>query len=109
MKFSKLFTATVVALIAIQAPAQTGKPDTATAGASATMPLVKGEVRKLDFDKGLIVLRHGDIPSLAMPAMTMGFDISSKTMLDGLKAGDRVQFQAEMVNGKATVTELKRQ
>lgn len=75
---------------------------------AAAMPLVQGEVRKLDLDKGLVVLRHGDIPNLAMPAMTMGFDVADKKMLDGLKVGDKVMFQAEMVTGKATVTELKK-
>lgn len=79
-----------------------------TAASSAAMPLVQGEVRKVDLDKGLVVLRHGDIPNLAMPAMTMGFDVADKKMLDGLKVGDKVQFHAEMVKGKATVTELKR-
>ena len=76
--------------------------------ASAQAPLVQGEVRKLDAAAGLIVLRHGDIPNLAMPAMTMGFDVADKKMLEGLKVGDKVRFQAEMVKGKATVTELKR-
>jgi Cu(I)/Ag(I) efflux system membrane protein CusA/SilA len=72
------------------------------------MPLVQGEVRKIDLEKGLIVLRHGDIPNLAMPAMTMGFDVADKKWLDGLKVGDKVKFQAEMVKGKATVTEFQR-
>jgi len=76
--------------------------------ASAQAPLVQGEVRKLDPAAGLVVLRHGDIPNLAMPAMTMGFDVADKKMLEGLKVGDKVQFQAEMIKGKATVTELKR-
>jgi Cu/Ag efflux protein CusF len=79
----------------------------APASSAAAMPLVAGEVRKLDPATGLIVLRHGDIPNLAMPAMTMGFDVADKKMLDGLKVGDKVRFQAEMVKGKATVTELK--
>jgi len=78
----------------------------AASSSAAAMPLVNGEVRKLDPATGLIVLRHGDIPNLAMPAMTMGFDIAEKKMLDGFKVGDRVRFQAEMVKGKATVTEL---
>lgn len=76
------------------------------AASASAMPLVNGEVRKLDPATGLIVLRHGDIPNLAMPAMTMGFDIADKMMLDGFKVGDKVRFQAEMVKGKATVTEL---
>lgn len=78
----------------------------AASASVAAMPLVNGEVRKLDPATGLIVLRHGDIPNLAMPAMTMGFEIADKKMLDGIKVGDKVRFQAEMVKGKATVTEL---
>jgi len=79
----------------------------APASAPSAMPLVNGEVRKLDPATGLIVLRHGDIPNLAMPAMTMGFEIADKKMLDGFKVGDKVRFQAEMLKGRATVTELK--
>jgi len=70
--------------------------------------LVQGEVRKVDPGKGQIVLRHGDIPNLAMPAMTMGYEVADRKMLEGLKVGDKVRFQAEMIKGKATVTELKR-
>jgi Cu/Ag efflux protein CusF len=73
----------------------------------ASLPLVNGEVRKLDPSKGLIVLKHEELPSLAMPAMTMGFDVADTRMLKGLKVGDKVRFQAGMVKGKATVTELK--
>jgi Cu/Ag efflux protein CusF len=79
------------------------------AASAPTMPLVQAEVRKVDLQKGMVVLRHGEIPNLAMPAMTMGFDVADQRMLDGLKAGDKVRFQAEMVKGKATVTELKRE
>lgn len=80
----------------------------ASTASEATMPLVDGEVRKVDLSKGLVVLRHGDIPNLAMPGMTMGFEVADRKMLDGLKTGDKVKFQVEMVKGKATVTELKR-
>jgi Cu(I)/Ag(I) efflux system membrane protein CusA/SilA len=75
---------------------------------AATMPLVQGEVRKVDTEKGMVVLRHGDIPNLAMPPMTMGFDVADKKWLDGLKVGDKVNFQAEMRKGKAVVTEFQR-
>lgn len=79
----------------------------AAGATSASMPLVDGEVRKIDAQKNLIVLRHGDIPNLAMPAMTMGFEVADKKMLDGLKVGNKVKFQAEAIKGKAMVTELK--
>jgi len=74
---------------------------------SSAMPLVDGEVLKLDSGKGLIVLKHGDLPNIGMPAMTMGFDVADRKMLNGFKVGDKVKFQAQMIGGKATVTELK--
>jgi Cu(I)/Ag(I) efflux system membrane protein CusA/SilA len=79
--------------------------------ASATrsaMPLVDAEVKKIDIDKGLIVLNHGELPNMGMPAMTMGFDVADRKMLTDVKVGQKVKFQAEMVGGKATVTELQK-
>lgn len=102
--------ATVLALVAFAVVhAQDLKMQMApgTGASAATMPLVDGEVRKIDVQKNLIVLRHGDIPNLAMPAMTMGFEVADKKMLDGLKVGDKVKFQAEAIKGKAIVTEIK--
>ena len=82
----------------------------AKGGASAAaMPLVQGEVRKIDLANGLVVLRHGDLPNLAMPPMTMGFHVVDRKLFEGLKVGDKILFQAEMIKGKATVTELRRQ
>lgn len=78
----------------------------ATTGTHSAMPTVDGIIQKLDAEKGLIVLKHGDIPNLGMPAMTMGFDIDKKK-LKGFKVGEKVKFKAEMVNSKATVTELR--
>lgn len=75
--------------------------------AKSAMPLVDGVVRQVDTASGLLVLEHGDLPNLAMGPMTMGFDVGDKKMLKGLKVGQKVKFQAEMVGGKATVTELK--
>ncbi|HEY1397121.1 copper-binding protein [Roseateles sp.] len=113
MRTINTLAAALLALAGSQAHAQgtpgaTAMPMPGKAAASAAMPLVQGEIRKVDPVKGLLVLRHGDIPNLAMPGMTMGFDVADKKLLDGLKVGDQVEFQAEMIKGKATVTELKR-
>lgn len=107
----------LAAFASVQAPAQAQQtkmpmtpgaaPTTSAATPAASMPLVDGEVRKIDLEKGLVVLRHGDIPNLAMPAMTMGFEVAERKMLDGLKVGDKLRFQAEMLQGKAVVTALK--
>lgn len=108
MKVRHILTAAILAAAAAQASAQGMSMSAKPAAASASaMPLVDGEIRKLDPAAGLVVLKHGDIPNLAMPSMTMGFDVADKKMLNGLKVGDKVRFQAEMIKGKATVTELK--
>jgi Cu(I)/Ag(I) efflux system membrane protein CusA/SilA len=108
MKIAHCCAAGMLAVISALAAGQGSPSPVPLAASAAAMPLVQGEVRKVDLDRGLLVLRHGDIPNLAMPAMTMGFDVADRKMLDGLKVGDKVRFQAEMVKGKATVTELRR-
>lgn len=85
-----------------------GAPSAHRAKAAPTMPLVEGKVVSVDAAQNLLVLDHGDIPNLAMGPMTMGFAVADKAFFKGLKPGDRVRFQAEMRNGEATVTELKR-
>lgn len=42
-----------------------------------------------------------------MPAMTMVFQVADDAMLEKLKVGAKVQFVAERVNGKLTVTQVK--
>lgn len=64
-------------------------------------------VQKIDPDKQMIVLKHSDILNLAMPAMTMGFDVANKKLLNVAKPGDRVRFQVELMNGTPTVTHLE--
>ena len=80
-----------------------GKP---TAQA-ATGDMTDGEVRKVDKEGGKLTLKHGDIKSLYMPAMTMVFTVKDKAMLDKLKAGDKIKFKAINDAGKFTVTEMQ--
>jgi Cu/Ag efflux protein CusF len=108
MNAVRLLTCIAVVLSSLDSSAQGMSMPAKPTASAAAMPLVDGEVRRIERDKGLVVLRHGDIPNIGMPAMTMGFDVGDKKMLDGLKVGDKVRFQAEMVKGKATVTVLKR-
>jgi len=109
MKFARVLIAAIAVAAVHLASAQMSTPmNTPSAASAPGATLAQGEVRKVDVDKGTVVLRHGDIPSLAMPPMTMAFDVADRKMLEGLNVGDKVQFQAEMVKGRATVTQLKR-
>ena len=64
------------------------------------------EVRKVDKDAGKVTLKHGPIANLDMPAMTMVFRVKDPAMLDQVKAGDKVRFRAEKLQGAYTVVEL---
>ena len=66
-----------------------------------------GEVRKVDKDGGKITLKHGPIPNLDMPDMTMVFRVKDASMLDAVKAGDKVRFTADKVGGQYTVTRIE--
>jgi Cu/Ag efflux protein CusF len=68
---------------------------------------VSGVVVKVDPSLGKITLKHGEIPNLHMEAMTMVFAVRDGAMLNGLKAGDKVRFEAEEINGAKTVTEIR--
>jgi len=69
--------------------------------------LANGEVRKVDKDAGKITLKHGPIKSIDMPPMTMVFRVKDEAMLEGVKAGDKVQFDAQKVGGQYVVIKLE--
>lgn len=69
--------------------------------------LTDGEVRKIDKDAKKLTLRHAPIKNLDMPAMTMVFQVKDLAMLDQVKVGDKVKFQAEKIGGALTVTQIE--
>lgn len=75
--------------------------------AMATMPMVDGEVRKVDMGSKKITLKHGEIKNLDMPPMTMVFQVKDPAMLEKVKAGDKVQFTVDNVNGAMTVLTIE--
>ena len=81
------------------------KPTVAVAAGAGD--LTDGEVRKVDMEAGKLTLRHAEIKSLDMPAMTMVFVVKDKSVLERLKAGDKVKFKAVNEAGKYTVTEIR--
>lgn len=82
-------------------------PAAAAPSASATeLPQVEAEVRKVDAAAGKVTLRHGDIPNLDMPGMTMAFQVRNVAQLNGLKVGDRVLFRADKANGAYVAVDI---
>jgi Cu/Ag efflux protein CusF len=110
MKLSSAIAFAMTAALA--APAWAQKPAGDHAGHSgaartSSAPMAEGEVRKVDKAAKKITLRHGPIPSIDMPPMTMVFPVKDPALLDKAKPGQKVRFQAEMIGGTATVTQIE--
>jgi Cu(I)/Ag(I) efflux system periplasmic protein CusF len=80
----------------------------AAATPAARAELIDGEVRRVDKLKGEVTLKHGPMPKFKMPAMTMAYRLKDKAMLDQLKAGDKIKFDADDVGGAFVITRLER-
>jgi Cu/Ag efflux protein CusF len=61
--------------------------------------LADGEVRRIDKDAKKITIKHGPIANLEMPAHTMVFQVKDPEMLERVKVGDKVRFEAQKVGG----------
>jgi Cu(I)/Ag(I) efflux system protein CusF len=104
MKFVQILVAVALASsVTVQAQPTAQAPEAARA-ADAT---VQGEVRKIDREQGKLTLKHGPIPNLDMPGMTMVFKVVEPKMLDNLKPGDKVKFAASNKDGAITVTAIE--
>ncbi|MDX0494099.1 hypothetical protein GOC53_28160 [Sinorhizobium medicae] len=79
---------------------------TAITGAVAA-EFTKATVKKVDAKAKKVTLIHEELKSLEMPAMTMVFRVKDDAMLEKLKEGAQIEFVAERVEGKLTVTEVK--
>lgn len=104
----KLLLSLGLALAAFGAQAADGHHDHMMAQAApAQAAMSEGEVRKVDLSAKKITLKHGELKNLGMPPMTMVFQVKDPALLQGVKAGDKVQFTAEDANGALTVTQLQ--
>jgi len=81
---------------------------TQTRPAEQVAPLADGEVRKIDRGAGRLIIKHGPIPNLDMPATTMVFRVKDRAMLEHLRGGDRIKFAVEKIGGTYMVTRIER-
>lgn len=77
--------------------------------AAAQPALVDGQVTKVDESAGKITIKHGPLKQFDMnEPHTMVFRASDPTMLKAVKAGDKVKFKPDRVNGQFTVMEIQK-
>jgi len=114
MTYHSILTAVLMlgAGLALQATADDRHhPQTETTPVAATVStaaLTDGEVRKVDKAAGKVTIKHGPMPKLDMPPMTMVYRVKDKAMLDQVKPGDKIKFDVDAVGGEFTVLRLEK-
>jgi Cu(I)/Ag(I) efflux system periplasmic protein CusF len=77
--------------------------------AVAQSSLIDGQVTKVDQSAGKITIKHGPIKKLGMDeGMTMVYKAQDPAMLKSVKAGEKVKFDADEVNGQSVVTKIQK-
>ena len=110
MKLAILLLATVLVLPGVAAAQMKGHDmkdmgDMKMSQGAAAMS--DGEVRKVDNDAKKITIKHGPLTNLDMPAMTMVFQVKDPALLEQVKAGDKVRFEAQKLDGAFTITKIE--
>ena len=99
---ASLLTGTSISFAASHAAA----PAAAATAATVALPMVSAEVRKVDLENKKISLKHAEIKNLDMPSMSMVFQVKNAAMLENIKAGDKVMFTADKVDGAFMVLSI---
>lgn len=66
-----------------------------------------GEVRRVDSEQGKIVIKHGAIPDLELPAMSLAY-YAQPDLLKDIKPGDKVKFTAQRDNDRYVITKISK-
>lgn len=74
--------------------------------AQAEVVYTKGTITKVNAKSGKVTIDHGPLLNLDMPAMKMVFRADEATIAK-MSEGQEIEFVAEPVKGKLTVTQIK--
>jgi len=71
--------------------------------------VIDGVVTKVDASAQKITIKHGPLKKFDMDdGMTMVFRAQEPAMLNAVKAGDKVKFVPDRINGQFTVTKIEK-
>ncbi len=111
MKTTMIVTSALVAIASLAAapafagmPNMPGMPNNATAVKTGKGV---GVITALDPKAAKITIKHGAIPTVGWPAMTMTFAAKPAALLKGLKVGQTVAFETRVQGAAADVTAIK--
>ena len=66
-----------------------------------------GMVKSVDAKDAVITIAHEPVKSLSWPAMTMGFKVKDKRLLEKIKAGDKIAFTFVQAGNDYVVTGIR--
>ena len=66
-----------------------------------------GTVKRVDTKTGVVTLAHEPVKSMNWPAMTMGFKVKDKMLLDKLGDGKKVEFEFMQDDKDYVITGVK--
>ncbi len=72
--------------------------------AGAKMGSGVGVITAIDKTAGTLTIKHDAIPAVDWPAMTMAFKATPPSLLDGLKVGEKINFDVTVKGSDAEVT-----
>ncbi len=111
MKTTMIVTSALVAIAALAVapgfagmPNMPGMPNNATAVKTGKGV---GVITALDLKAAKVTIKHGAIPSVGWPAMTMTFSAKPPVLLKGLKVGQIVAFDTRVQGAAADVTAIQ--
>ncbi len=105
--FAALFLASTLLMPVAAYPADKHAGHAMTASKAADSSMSDGTIKKVDKAAGKVTIAHGPLANLNMPAMTMVFRVKEAAWLDQMKAGDKVRFLSEEVNGALTLVRFE--
>lgn len=101
MKIRTLLASGTLALLLATAP---------LIAVAQTDEFVAGQITKVDEAAGKITIKHGPLKKFDMDdeSMTMVFRAGDPAMLKAVKAGDKVRFVPDRINGQFTVSKIEK-
>jgi Cu(I)/Ag(I) efflux system membrane fusion protein len=74
---------------------------------AAQLHAAHGTVAEINVSSGTLTIEHGAVPSLKWPPMTMEFKAKDRSLLQGLKPGQHIEFDFSEQSGDYVVERVK--
>lgn len=113
----KLFVHTLVVTLLLPATASIAQQKTddmkgmdigkKQAAATQSTHTAVAMVKRVDAKAGTVTLAHEPVKSLNWPAMTMGFKVTDRSLLDKLVEGKKVEVEFKQVGKDYVLTSVK--